>query len=366
MTLTLNPEYYKDIFALPVCIADECIKFASRDQFKVILWLFRHASDCPDATVEALAKALCMDKGEVTDALEYWIEKGIIIPGEDAGTKNNVLPGTVSAARSEMLSEKIIPMQKPPYEQSHPGNREALPVRMAEIIPVNPPTHEEVSKRCSESKYIREIFQTTEQRLGSSLSFGMQSTLVMMHDDYGLPVEVIALAVEHLASKHKANSSNLSKLGKIWCDREIDTIDKAMDYIEAENSVTAYWKSFCEMTGTKNPKPSKKQREYLEEWINKLGFNMEMIVLAYEEMAERTNKFSFQYMNSILVNWSNEGISTPAQAEKAKEERSKMFNKKNTVQAPEKTTASSDASYDLDAYTKKAFSNPMNLLRKEG
>ncbi len=356
MEIKINLAVYKDIFALPACIADDCIKFASRDQFKVIIWLFRHVSDFPNPSTEEIAKALGMDKGEVSDAMEYWIEKGIVIPCSDE-------------SKTQVQTENIIPLK--PVISKEPIMKVPLlneKIRRVEAITVNPPTHEELAKRCAQSQDVREIIMTTEQRLGKTLSFSMESTLLMLYDDYGLSVEVIALAVEHLISKKKkVTSADLSRLGRSWCEKEIDTIDKAMEYIENEDAVASVWKEFCERTETKNPRPTKKQRAYLSKWINEFHFSLEMIILAYEEMAEHTNSFNFAYMDKVLESWVKEGAEKESDVSRIKSERLDGYKKTASKAQARHAPAADEASYDLDAYTKKAFSNPMNIFdKKEG
>lgn len=354
---------------LPVSIVEECLGAHTAGQIKVMLTLYQKAMNSP-VSDEILAEELGLSPAEVADALDYWIGKGLVFEGSGKSESPKSLSGSVQDSMSDKpdfyskekkteTAEKVsvatrsVPVQKTETEKK----------KTVEIITVNPPTQTELVRRCKESKEIRELMTTTEEKLGNTLSFTMQSTLLMLHDDYGLPVEVIALAVEYAAMKKKINSRYLANLGKLWCENEIDTIDKAMEYIENLNSVEQQWSQFREITGVTNPSPTKKQKDFLDLWINKMHFSMEMIALAYEEMAERTGKFSFAYMNKILQNWQGDGIFTPADAQKAKQDRYDKSKKAKPEQKEEKKEKS-DASYDLDAYTKKAFSNPLNILNE--
>ena len=344
MEYKINPSVFTNMFALPVGIVDKHIRMAGTMQLRVLLWLFRTAADLPFSS-ERISKALGIDEEEVCDAMDYWNENGIILFSDEQPEFTPV--PEKNEEREEPAPESEITA---PEIQKH-----------VETITINPPTHEEFVKRCAESKDIREMLLMTEKRLGNTLSFNMQSTLLMLHDDYGLPVEVIMLAVEYALSRKKPTPRYIANIGKCWCEKEIDTIDKAMEYIENQGAIEKYWADFRDATGVKNPSPTKAQRDYLHSWIKTMGFSMEMIVLAYEEMANNTDKFSFPYMNKVLVNWHKEGISNPADAAKAKKERSEKYAAKKAVKESDKPKAS----YDIDAYTKKAFQNPMELLRKK-
>ena len=345
MKYSINPMIYTNMFPVPVCIADEHIRSASLPQMKIILWLFRHSAQGEISSKE-IACAVGLYESEVDDAIRYWTDCGVILSaGADTASPSSEAQADEKAAvRAEAQSTEP--------EKS----------RIVERIHINPPTHQEVAKRCAESKALRELFLTTEQSLGATLSCSMQGVLVMLHDDYGLSVEVISLLVEFAVSQKKATTKFISTTGRQWCEKEIDTIDKAMDYIEAVSTADRYWREFCEKTGVKNPRPSKTQSEFLHAWINNMNFSMDMILMAYEEMADHTDKFSFPYMNKVLVSWHKNGITTPAQAAQAKKEhQEKLSGKKGKASAEEKAPAS----YNLDAYTKKAFANPLNILNKE-
>lgn len=404
---------------LPLSVADACVDARTLDQVRVMLRLYQKPLNSP-VSDEILAAELNMSVDAVSDALDYWVGKGLVrewkggaktastLPARDAvQTKNATnsalekvenpaadLPVQASASESglsasngalaagelgddDTAEEKIVPVDTPTAKDaakiknrtaSKRGTGENVQEekkKIVEIISVNPPTQAQLVRRCKESSELRELMMVTEEKLGSTLSFTMQSTLLMLYDDYGLPVEVIATAVEYSSKCKKLNTRYLATLGKNWCENEIDTVDKAMEYIEEIQSIDRYWAQFKSLTGVTNPSPTKKQKDFLLSWINTLKFSMEMIALAYEEMAEHTGKFNFGYMDKVLTGWHKNGITTPAGVEYAKKERFEQSQKKNAdKKAAASADESSDASYDLDAYTKKAFANPLDILKR--
>ena len=107
------------------------------------------------------------------------------------------------------------------------------------------------------------------------------------------------------------------------------------------------------MTGISTPHPTSEQSAHLRRWSNEFGFDIEMIYLAYEEMANHTNKISFAYMNKVLQNWHDEGIKTPAQLEKSKAE------KKAETKAKPKPGSGYAASYDIDEFNRRSLNEPL-------
>ena len=65
-------------------------------------------------------------------------------------------------------------------------------------------------------------------------------------------------------------------------------------------------------------------------WYTELGYNAEIIRLAYDETIKNTGKYSYQYMDKILTNWYKNGIKTAEDTEKSE------IRQKNTIKTMKK------------------------------
>lgn len=291
MSYIFNSAVLGSMFAVPTQVVDNYIKLASASQLKTLLWICRHISEPIDAA--KISQEIGYSVGDVEDALTVIAGWGVLI-----GTDVTVTPAPV-------------PSEKPKItEQS----------KHLEEIAASKPSSEQIMTRCKEDPEILAMFSDIEKMLGKTLGYDSRSTLLMMHDHYGLPIEVIYMLVDYCKSVGKSGFSYISKVGKTWGEREIDTIEKADEQIKILNSCNKLWKEFAEMAGIQNPRPSSSQSAYLRTWSVELKFNVEMIYLAYEEMLNHSSKISFPYMNKILMNWHSKGIKTPDDIEKEKEE----------------------------------------------
>ena len=54
-------------------------------------------------------------------------------------------------------------------------------------------------------------------------------------------------------------------------------------------------------------------------WIAEWKFSREMLKAAYDECIDHTQKYSWQYINSILMAWHKNGIKTPDEINKKSE-----------------------------------------------
>ncbi len=293
MSYIFNSAVLGSMFAVPSQVVDNYIKLASASQLKTLLWICRHLSDPIDPS--AISAAIGYSEADVEDALTVIAGWGILISDNQ--------PAVPAPA---------------PVEKAKPQETEVS--KQLEEIAASKPTGEQISARCKENPEIINMFSDIEKMLGKTLGYDSRSILLMMHDHYGLPIEVIYMLVDYCKSVGKSGFSYISKVGKSWGEMEIDTIEKADEQIKILNSCNKLWSEFAEMAGIQNPRPSSSQSAYLRTWSVELKFNVEMIYLAYEEMLNHTSRISFPYMNKILMNWKSKGIKTPEDVEREKED----------------------------------------------
>lgn len=336
MEFSINPQMMFGLsFSVPAAVADKHLKLAGAAQIKVLLWLLRHTAENP--TMDELCKALNMKSADAVDAMQYWVECGIVLENGKAPEK-----------KEEETPAYAVPA------------KENAPVEFKPEIAYTRPTSEQVLKRTKESPEIQFMFFEAQKKLGRTIGYDGQSTLLMIHDFYGLPVEVLLMLIEYCVSIGKNSLSYISKAAKTWSEKEIDSIEKADEQIHLLRRCDSTWKRLCELTGISTPRPTASQSNYLSHWTNELKFDIDMIYLAYEEMANHTDKISFPYINKVLENWHDLGITSSLQVEEAKQQRA--AEKAKPVQ--KKKTQGYEASYDIDEFDKRSQTAPLVYKKK--
>lgn len=335
MEFKINPASFSGIFPVPTAVVDENIRLASVVQLKVILYLLRHGGT-NQVTVKDISDALFLDTQDVADALLFWYERGIVIKDGDAPAP---VVQSVSTKKEETKIE-ITPIK---------------PKKEVQDIPISRPSHEQIAVRCKECEDISVLFREAQTALGKTIGYDGQSVLIMLYDSYGLPVEVILMAVEYAVSQGKASFSNIARIGKKWSELEIDTLEGAMEYIEEHNVVNEVWHKLRLLTDITNKRPTQKQFGYLTAWIKEYGYDANMIFYAYEECVDRTGKMSMPYMDKIITAWHKNGVKTPLDIEEErkrwKESRAKASTKKEKDKPDHEKR---EASYDIDRFLKKS------------
>lgn len=346
MDFKINPMAFSGIFPVPNALVDDNIRLASVVQLKTLLYMLRYNSDS-ELSTEKIANALSLEKDDVNDALIFWSERGILIKDT-----SEIRP-PVTSAKAEVKPESL------PQEKKEEKKDE----KKVADIPISRPTYDQIAVRLKESEEISVLFQEAQTVLGKTVGYDGQSVLLMMYDSYGLPVEVILMAIEYALSKKKTSYSNIARIGKRWSELEIDTLEAAMEYIEEHNVVDETWQKLRELTEITNRNPTEKQRKHLTCWVKEYGYNTDIIYCAYEESIDRTGKMSFPYMDKIITSWHEKGVKTLAdiQQERIKwdAQQKKRFGPKD-----KKQEAKSEASYDIDEYMKKSLN--LTYVKNDG
>ncbi len=333
MSYSVNPAVFKSIFAVPTDIVDKHIRLANGDQLKVLLWILRNSCDNPD--IDKMCAALKIQKNDALDYLDYWILTGVL----SGKSEISDLP-----AASVTVSEPT---------------KTTEPVKHTEIAPTTPskPSSAEIASRIYESPEIGFLFNEAQIKLGKTIGYDGQCTLLLLHDHYGLPTEVLFMMLDYCVSIGKTNYSYLEAVGKDWGNREIDTLDKAAEQISVLRRANGIWAEFAKFAGISTPRPTIKQTEYLRRWSEEWKFGIDMIARAYEEMANHTGKLSFAYIEKVLANWRSKGFKTPSDIENSVAEQKV---KKHTS-----IPANPNASYDLEKFKEESLRGELKYERKK-
>jgi len=342
-------EYQQGVFAVPNRVAEDYLRLAGGLSLKALLWMLRHGGEPLDAG--AIAKALGKQAEDIEDALEYWIERGLVTEGGKAPPSVEALPADVPFPTPVSQASAIAPQ--------------------AIAVPQARPTGTQIADSLDASPDLRWLFREEAPRiLGHPIGYDGQSTLLMLRDTYGLPEDVIPMLLRYCVDIGKKDYAYIEKVGQNWGEKEIDSIEKADEKITALKRAKELWPQLCRFTGLSTPKPSPSQSEYLQCWQKDFGYGIDVILSAYYETADNTGKPSFHYMNKALAEWHKAGAKTPEDVAKMQEEwkaaspsrsRKKTSGTKKAAEAAPAHTPS----YDLEEYERSTLQVP-TFAKKEG
>ena len=135
----------------------------------------------------------------------------------------------------------------------------------------------------------------------------------------GLPCEVISVLVTYCRDrarmKGKFRNPSLRTIEKEayhWAEEGIDTMEEAAAYIHRWNQRHSRLARLLELLQIRGRSLTPAEERYADNWLE-MGFEDEVIRMAYEKTCVNTGGLSWPYMNKILTSWKNAGLLTAQQ-----------------------------------------------------
>ena len=361
MNYTVNLGCWGSIFAVPTDVVDKYLKIAGSAQLKVLLYILRHSGEQFD--IETISAHLNMGAFDVKDCIEFWssfniiaVNDNVITPAPQSLNISAAVAQTASVpvyqptaqpapqsyapvlqpspnttakpAESRTVSPKPQePVQTAPTAEPEP-QKKSEPEKPSDTVMARPlrPDPVYVAKRISEDKEIAALLNEAQYILGRPVSPNENAGMIMMHDNDGLPCEVILMLLTYGASNQKG-MRQIEAMGAAWAREGILTLEQADEKIrELEESREAYRK-VQSILGLEFRKPSQKEEENYTRWLNEWKFTDDMIKEAYDICVNSKGKYIPNYVNTILQRWYQYGIRT---VEQVRAERSKSSHKNNS------------------------------------
>ncbi|NLL62874.1 MAG: DnaD domain protein [Ruminococcaceae bacterium] len=308
MGFKINSAMWNSIFAVPACLVDEHLTRLSGQQLKVFIYVLRHNDE--DVDEKKISSGTGMSVADVKDAMSYWISEGIILrDGDSFQVKNE------KQTEQKKQKEKSIQTEK---------TKTATTVIDAPVIQ---PTYEQIAARLLEDTTLKALFNEVQIKLGRTIGYSDQAKIIMLHDDYCLPPEVILTILEYCIKNGKPSLAYAFAVGKDWANEGINNLDLVDEKIKELRADERMWKKFEAMFTVDPPRYTDFRFSFLKKWRNVNKQSFELIHYAYELTIEKINKPEFRYMNTILESWKANDYKTPEDVIKDKE------NGKNNSQA---------------------------------
>ncbi len=335
MAYLINLGGWGAVFAVPASVVDKGLKLASESQLKVVLYILRHGGEM--ITDETISEALSIHTADVHDAIEYWKEKGLFISADNELRIPETIQTqpVVNTADSSVVSENTT-QEEPKKEKNRAVSRPQKPE----------PAY--VRARINGDSNIKSMMDEAEIILGKLLSRPDTSTLLMLHDTYGLPIDVIVMLLGHCKEIGKTNMLYIERTGISWADDGVFSHELAEEKIKSYSEFQTAWGTVATVFGIRlTGSPTAKQLEYAGTWVNKWLMSESMLRLAYERCVDQKGDVKLSYINGILKRWYENSLKTVDDVIKFDAQHS---SKKKTS----KSTGNS-ASYDIDAYESKSI-----------
>lgn len=144
----------------------------------------------------------------------------------------------------------------------------------------------------------KEIMTAAEKCFGKMLSPKDVDSIMNVKHYYSFPSSVLAAMLGYLEGFERKSIALIEKTAIDWYEKEINTLEKAHEYIRILEENNTRYKTLASTLGIYGRSLTKKEKEFADKW-SKL-YSIEQIKEAYEKAIDQTGKISFAYMNSVL------------------------------------------------------------------
>ncbi len=331
----INPKIYSSMFSLPTEIADKGLKFASGEQLKVIICIFRN----PDITKDEISKRTNLSLSVVGECVEYWIDAGVL--KSEAQTV---------AAKTEKQVQKTVENPK---------------TSMPEIQFTNP-TQAEVEKILKKNGSMKRLFNEAQEILGRTLGYSMQCTIYSVVYRYGIKPDVANCLLYFAKSIDRTSQNDILKIAKYWSENGMTDLASADDYIRESEKALALFRELATRTNNDTSAPTFAVLEVICEWI-RWGYTIEEVNKAFDIMKaeKQTGRLVWNnicHMNGTIKNWHKSGMTTVNDIEKG----TKKFAPKQSKKVAKETSFDVQKAEQKARENRKDFGTKKNKKRSRG
>lgn len=358
--ISLNLDNYINSTLIPNIFIDQYMPSANGSYVKVYLYLLRCMQNMQsDITISIIADTLENTENDVLRAIGYWEKVGLITLGRNANgqivslqlnnlnaiaTKENNASSSnerMQVANSTFegtMSETSIETVQAISEENH-----LSPKRVYSETEITQITNDE------DVKWMMNII---EVYLEHPLRPVDTQLILYLYETLHFSKELIMYLYEYCISKGKKNASYIETVALAWAKEGIDTVEKAEAHSAVYNTnYSAVSKAF----GITNALGTV-QQQYINTWMTKYKFSIDIIVEACNRTLLKTAKPDFKYANSILEKWFEKGVRSQKDISRLDEEHKKTTAEKLSAQTYKKQTTQPKSNNRFNAFPQREYS----------
>ncbi|ADQ05269.1 primosome, DnaD subunit [Caldicellulosiruptor owensensis OL] len=230
--------------------------------------------------IDRISKELNLLESDVVKALEFWAQRNLIRLSKDADGNFSI------EFLDEMFSsEKVENMPTPPVY-----------------------TTEDLSRFFETDEKFRNLLEFAQQHYCRTFNKSDIDVLLEIYDWLKLPIEVIYLLIRYVTTiKNNKNIKFLEQMAIKWKELNIDSIEKAEEYIRSQEDTSRIKRLVLQYLGIYNRAPTKVEDEIMNVWINDWKVPEDVIMYALS-LVKNVNNPTVSYVNGIIKRWYEAGL----------------------------------------------------------
>ena len=336
-TIHLRALSSSQVTVLSNIFIDQYMPGAGGEFVKVYIYLLRLLAD-PSASVclPLLADRLNCTEGDISRALKYWSNEGLLILETDpSGELTGItltepspdtqmeLTATVSVPQSALAATAPISQTVSAATVSVPQSALAAAAPISQTVsaatvstpqPDTAPSRSASAltpariKELKENEDVAQLIYICEQYLGKTLTPTDTRKILFFYDELKMSVDLIDFLIQYCVGRGHKSMRYIETVAMAWSKEGITTVEMAKD------STSRYGRDYftiLKAMGITNRNPVDSEIVMMDTWLKDYGFSMDMIQEAFSRTIMQTGQPSFQYAHKILTGWFKKGALTP-------------------------------------------------------
>ena len=336
-TIHLRALSSSQVTVLSNIFIDQYMPGAGGEFVKVYIYLLRLLAD-PSASVclPLLADRLNCTEGDISRALKYWSNEGLLILETDpSGELTGItltepspdtqmeLTATVSVPQSALAATAPISQTVSAATVSVPQSALAATAPISQTVsaatistpqPDTAPSRSASAltpariKELKENEDVAQLIYICEQYLGKTLTPTDTRKILFFYDELKMSVDLIDFLIQYCVGRGHKSMRYIETVAMAWSKEGITTVEMA------KNSTSRYGRDYftiLKAMGITNRNPVDSEIVMMDTWLKDYGFSMDMIQEACSRTIMQTGQPSFQYAHKILTGWFKKGALTP-------------------------------------------------------
>jgi DnaD/phage-associated family protein len=252
---------------------------------KVYLLGYRYACDSsynPNFNNNSIARNLNVPLSDVLSAWDFWESKGIIRKQKNY-EKSEYDYSVEFLDLKKLYIENILNPNQPKK-----GNTD-------DLVSIN------------ENPKVQKMFNSINETINRPLVPNEKIQILDMMDKYNMNPDMIKMAYEFAKEKRGVKTVNyIEGIIRNWYDAKIYTPEDLQNSLSTKNERYIIYKTIFNELGFSR-EPSKSEKEIIDTWIDKMNFDIELILEACSK-SKNTSNPSIAYINGVLKSWNEKGF----------------------------------------------------------
>jgi len=177
-------------------------------------------------------------------------------------------------------------------------------------------TEQDVLAADSTDTEFKSLRGEVERLLGRNLNTEELKILLGFIRYLGMPGELISVLICYCKERARQRGSlrnpslrTIEKEAYAWSEMGIDNLEEAAAFIQSRNLRNSRMHRLKEQLQIRGRNLTAAEERYADSWLE-MGFEDEVIAMAYERTCLNTGGLSWAYMNKILQRWHEAGLHT--------------------------------------------------------